>query len=90
MPLTLDEKEEMLEYACHEGNYGLANMLSAARVKEKVAAGTGRGGDHHRNDSRPRPESYRIGPEQRRTVSDRQQRRWKYHCRLLVTQPKEG
>jgi len=41
MPLTLDEKE-MLEYACHEGNYGLANMLSAARAKEKAAAGTSR------------------------------------------------
>jgi len=40
MPLTLDKKEEMLEYACHEGNYGLANMLSAARAREKAAAGT--------------------------------------------------
>jgi hypothetical protein len=26
------------EYACHEGNYGMANMLSAARVDEKAAA----------------------------------------------------
>jgi hypothetical protein len=42
MPLTLDEKEEMLEYACHEGNYGLANLLGAARAKETVAAGTSR------------------------------------------------
>jgi hypothetical protein len=42
MPLTLDEEEEMLEYACHEGNYGLANMLSAARAKEKAGAGTSR------------------------------------------------
>jgi len=42
MPLTLDEKEEMLEYACHEGNYGIANILSVARAKEKAAAGTSR------------------------------------------------
>jgi hypothetical protein len=26
------------EYACHEGNYGMANMLSAARADEKAAA----------------------------------------------------
>jgi hypothetical protein len=25
------------EYACHEGNYSLANMLSAARAEEKAA-----------------------------------------------------
>jgi len=27
------------EYACHEGNYGLANILSAARVEEQSAGG---------------------------------------------------
>jgi hypothetical protein len=27
------------EYACHEGNYGLANILSAARVQERLASG---------------------------------------------------
>jgi hypothetical protein len=27
-----------LEYACHEGNYGLADMLSAARAQERNAA----------------------------------------------------
>ncbi len=27
----------LFEYACHEGNYGLANILSAARVEEKAA-----------------------------------------------------
>ena len=26
---------EIYEYACHEGNYGLANMLSAARAEER-------------------------------------------------------
>jgi hypothetical protein len=25
------------EYACHEGNYGMRNLLSAARAKEKAA-----------------------------------------------------
>jgi hypothetical protein len=28
---------EIYEYACHEGNYGLANMLSAARAEERTA-----------------------------------------------------
>jgi hypothetical protein len=28
----------VLEYACHEGNYGLANILSAARAEEAAAA----------------------------------------------------
>jgi hypothetical protein len=27
---------QIYEYACHEGNYGLANMLSAARAEEKA------------------------------------------------------
>jgi hypothetical protein len=30
----------IFEYACTEGNYGLANILAAARAKEKAAAGT--------------------------------------------------
>jgi hypothetical protein len=29
----------LYEYACHEGNYSLANMLAGARAKEKVEAG---------------------------------------------------
>ncbi len=38
--LNLDSKPgyEIYEYACHEGNYGLANMLSAARAQERAAA----------------------------------------------------
>jgi hypothetical protein len=38
--LNLDTKPgyEIYEYACHEGNYGLANMLSAARAQERAAA----------------------------------------------------
>ena len=28
----------MYEYACHEGNYGLMNMLAGARAEEREAA----------------------------------------------------
>jgi hypothetical protein len=35
MPLTMDDKQPVLEYGCHEGNYGLANILKAARAEEK-------------------------------------------------------
>jgi hypothetical protein len=28
----------MYEYACHEGNYAMANMLAGARLREKEAA----------------------------------------------------
>jgi hypothetical protein len=38
MNLTKDPTQEPFEYACHEGNYGLANILSAARSDEKKAA----------------------------------------------------
>jgi hypothetical protein len=38
---NLDERPgyAIYEYACHEGNYGLANMLSAARAEERAAEG---------------------------------------------------
>ena len=29
-----DDSQQPFEYACHEGNYGLANILSAARADE--------------------------------------------------------
>ena len=32
--LPMKRGEAMFEYACHEGNYGLFNMLSGARVEE--------------------------------------------------------
>ena len=38
MPLTKDASEAVFEYGCHEGNYALANMLSAARAEEREAA----------------------------------------------------
>jgi hypothetical protein len=30
-------KGPIFEFACHEGNYGLANNLSGARAQEKAA-----------------------------------------------------
>jgi hypothetical protein len=40
----LDSREgyEIYEYACHEGNLGLANMLSAARAEERAAEAANR------------------------------------------------
>jgi len=37
MNLTHDEAQPPFEYACHEGNYGLRNVLSAARAEEAAA-----------------------------------------------------
>ena len=39
MNLTHDETQPLFEYACHEGNYGMRNMLSAARAEEAERAG---------------------------------------------------
>lgn len=36
MPLTRNDKEAVFEYACHEGNMAMANVLSAARAEEKA------------------------------------------------------
>jgi len=33
-----DETQRPFEYACHEGNYGLRNILSAARSEDRAAA----------------------------------------------------
>jgi hypothetical protein len=32
--MTEDITQPIFEYACHEGNYGLANILSAGRAVE--------------------------------------------------------
>ena len=32
-----DSQYELVEYACHEGNYGMTNILSGARAREKAA-----------------------------------------------------
>jgi hypothetical protein len=34
LPLRLQSNYGMYEYACHEGNYGLRNILSGARAQE--------------------------------------------------------
>jgi len=39
MNLTHDEAQPPFEYACHEGNYGLRNVLSAARAEEQKEKG---------------------------------------------------
>ena len=39
MNLTHDASQPPFEYACHEGNYGLRNILAAARAEERAAAG---------------------------------------------------
>jgi hypothetical protein len=35
MPLTMNEEERVLEFACHEGNYALPHILSAGRATEQ-------------------------------------------------------
>jgi len=37
-PLKRDPSYGMFEYACHEGNYGLRNILSAARAADRASA----------------------------------------------------
>ena len=36
IPMTEDNSQLIYEYACHEGNYGMANILSAGRALEKA------------------------------------------------------
>ena len=38
LPLTRDPTYDLYEYACHEGNYSVPNILRGARVKEREAA----------------------------------------------------
>ena len=35
VPMTRS-KLPMFEYGCHEGNYGMTNLLSGARAEERV------------------------------------------------------
>jgi hypothetical protein len=39
MPLKRDAEAQPFEYACHEGNLGLANILSAARATDHERSG---------------------------------------------------
>jgi hypothetical protein len=36
-PFYRDPSAQIFEYACHEGNYAMSNMLSGARAQEKAA-----------------------------------------------------
>jgi hypothetical protein len=38
LPLTMNDQEPVMEYACHEGNYAMHNMLSGSRADESTAA----------------------------------------------------
>jgi hypothetical protein len=37
MPLTMNDREAVLEFACHEGNYAIPNILSGARTADRAA-----------------------------------------------------
>jgi hypothetical protein len=43
MDLTRDDREAMIEYACHEGNRAMANILSGHRADERAAAAAATG-----------------------------------------------
>jgi hypothetical protein len=36
MTLTKDDSQPIFEYACHEGNYGLRDILSGARAEDRI------------------------------------------------------
>jgi hypothetical protein len=38
MPLTMNDREPVFEFACHEGNYAVPNILGAARASERDAS----------------------------------------------------
>jgi hypothetical protein len=38
MPMNRDRSYQIFEYACHEGNYGLVNSLSAGRAEDRAKA----------------------------------------------------
>jgi hypothetical protein len=35
MPLTMNDRERVLEFACHEGNYAIPHILSGGRASER-------------------------------------------------------
>ena len=35
------EPDRIFEYACHEGNYGMVNLLTGARTQEKASEEAG-------------------------------------------------
>jgi len=38
IPLKRDDRYQFLEYACHEGNYALVDILRGARAEEAAAS----------------------------------------------------
>src|SRR5262245_11529521 len=36
MPLTMNDSEPVYEYACHEGNYAMTNILNVSRANDKA------------------------------------------------------
>ena len=38
MPLTMNDREPVLEFACHEGDYAMRNILSGAGAGERAEA----------------------------------------------------
>ena len=38
MPLTMNDRERVLEFACHEGNYAVPHILSAGRTSDRAKA----------------------------------------------------
>ena len=58
MPLTRNDKEAVVEYACHEGNLAMAHVLAAARAEERSA-----GGRTARETVVPPAERRRTAPE---------------------------
>ncbi|PWT81998.1 MAG: hypothetical protein C5B57_09415 [Blastocatellia bacterium] len=38
VPLTINDREPLMPYECHEGNYAMTNILSGARAEEKAVA----------------------------------------------------
>jgi hypothetical protein len=37
-PITREDGYQIFEYACHEGNYAMHNLLSAARAEDRADA----------------------------------------------------
>jgi hypothetical protein len=37
--LTMNDAEPVYEYACHEGNYAIRNILNGSRAVDKTADG---------------------------------------------------
>jgi hypothetical protein len=42
IPMTEDNSQLIFEYACHEGNFGMANLLTAGRLQDRRQAQEGR------------------------------------------------